>query len=311
VVNAREKPMTAASIQDRVLEFFTLQDATRQIGAVSEETRASVHRDLRIAFQKREAAETLWPRGSTAEALLLARTATELASSALGAFPEPRAAWVEKARTLAADAVKRLEGATLPALESDAKPSDEELFRALVDALIAIEEAAGISLAAVTDLRRIRNARVTTVAVIAILGVALLVFLFHKPPFSHAVASAQLADYTPDKAIDGDPNTAWLTPDRVGTGWLDLTLTRARSVGTLHILASNPPWNDRDVREAHIDALLAGNIVKSVDVTFPEPAGKDPSWTDVALDAPKSDHIRITVKSNYKVSAGIAEVEIK
>jgi hypothetical protein len=46
-------------------------------------------------------------------------------------------------------------------------------------------------------------------------------------------------------------------------------------------------------------------------VTFPEPPGKDPSWTDVPLDAPKSDHIRITVKSNYKVSAGIAEVEIK
>jgi hypothetical protein len=52
-------------------------------------------------------------------------------------------------------------------------------------------------------------------------------------------------------------------------------------------------------------------IVKSVDVSFPEPVGKDSNWTDVTLDAPKSDHIRITVKNNYKASAGIGEVEIK
>jgi hypothetical protein len=303
--------MTAATIQDRVLEFFTLREATRQVAAVPEETRSSVFREMRVAFQKREAAETLWPRGSTAEALQLARAAIETVTKALASFPEPLAPWVERARTLAADATKQLADARLPTLETDTQPSNEALFRALIDALIAIEDSAGVSLAAPSDLRRIRNARVMTTSFLAVLGLALMWFALHKPAFSKAAASGQLADYAPEKAIDGDPNTAWLLPDHVGQGWLDLTLGKARSVGILHILASNPPWNDRDVKDAHIDALLDGVIVKSTDFTFPEPPGKDASWTDVPLDAPKSDHIRITVKSNYKVSAGIAEVEIK
>jgi hypothetical protein len=303
--------VTTASLQDRLLEFFTLKDAARQLAAVPEETRASAHRDLRLAFQKREAAETLWPRGSTAEAILLARSAIDLATSALSAMPAPHAAWVERARPLAEGAKKKLEGVTLPVLESDAKPADEELFRSLLDALIAIEDAAGISLSAPADLARIRTARITTAAVLGVVVLAALVFALRKPAFSHATASTQLQDYAPEKAIDGDPMTAWLTPDRVGSGWLDLTLTSPRAVGTLHVLPSNPPWNDRTVRDARIEASLAGSVVKGIDFTFPAPTSKEPTWTDVPLDAPKCDHIRFIVKSNYGVSAGIAEVEIK
>ncbi|MGO8994015.1 MAG: discoidin domain-containing protein [Polyangiaceae bacterium] len=303
--------MTAATFQDRVVEFFTLREAARQIAAVPEETRASIFRDMRVAFQKREAAETLWPRGSTAEALKLASTALDTVTSSLSAFPEPHPAWLERARTLAADATKRITDVRLPTLESETQPAHEALFRALVDALIAIEEYAGVSLAAPSDLRRIRNLRVAATGFGVVVAIGLLAYWLHTPAFSHALASGQLADYSPDKAIDGDPTTPWLLPDHVAQGWLDLTLGKPRSVRALRVLASNPPWNDRDVKDARFDALLDGVILKSLDVTFPEPQGKDPNWNDVNLDAPKCDHIRITVKSNYKVGAGIAEVEIK
>ena len=142
----------------------------------------------------------------------------------------------------------------------------------------------------------------------------MLTLWLRTPAFSHALASGQYApDFGPEKAIDGDPGTAWVLADHVGQGWLDLTLAKPRAVRALRVLSSNQPFNDRAAKDVRIDALLEGVIVKSLDVTFPDPPpqGKDAIWTDVKLDAPKSDHVRITVKNNYKVSAGIGEVEIK
>src|SRR5580698_6108873 len=101
--------MTAATFQDRVLEYFTLRDASRTVASIPEETRASVYRGLHLAFQKREAAETLWPRGSTAEALKLAVAALDTVISSLESFPaDLRPTWLDKARTLASDAKKKL-----------------------------------------------------------------------------------------------------------------------------------------------------------------------------------------------------------
>ena len=303
--------MTVTSLQDRVLEFFTLREATRRIDAVPEATRGSVFRDARVAFQKREAAETLWPRGSTAEALELASSAIDFASAALAAYPEPYPAWLERAKTLAADAKKRVAEVPLPVLEAETQPAHEELFRALVDALIAIESSAATSLAAPSDLRRIRTLRIAGAGAGAVVAIALLVIWLRTPPFSHALASGQYsADFGPEKAIDGDPNTQWVLPDRAGQGWLDLTLGKPRAVRTIRVLTADPPTTTAPRRTSRIDALLDGVIVKTVDATFPDvlPAGKDATWADVKLDAPKSDHIRFTVKSNYKLSAGIAEV---
>jgi len=296
-----------------VLEYFTLRDATRVVAAIPEETRSSVFRDLHVAFQKREAAETLWPRGSTAEALKLTVAALDVVTSSLESFPvEPRPTWLERARAIAADARAKLGETQLPVLERDTQPAHEETFRALIEALIAIEDCAGVGLAAPADLRRIRNARVTTAIVGGVIVVVGLFLWLHTPAFSKATASGQHDESAaPEKAYDGDTSTGWFLPDHVSQGWIDLTLGKPRAIKTIHILASNPPYNDRDVKDARIDAMLGDVIVKSLDMTFPEPPGKDPSWTDVNLDAPTSDHLRITVKSNYKLGVGITEISLK
>ena len=305
--------MNAASLQDRVVEFFTLREAGRQLAAIPEETRSSVYRDLRIAFQRREAAETLWPRGSTAEALQLAVEALELARSSLAAFPaEPRPSWLADAQAVAAEASKRLADVRLPVLEADTLPSHDEVFRAIVDAIIAIEELAGVSLAAPADLRRIRSTRIAAAAFALVVVVAGTARALHTPAFSRAAASGQYdGESGPEKAYDGEVGSAWILPDRVSQGWLELTLSKPRAIHAIHIVPSNPPYNDRDVKDARIDAMLEGVIVKSVDVTFPEPVGKEPSWNDVILDAPKCDHLRITAKSNYRQGVSIAEIELK
>jgi hypothetical protein len=305
--------MTAATFQDRIVEYFTLRDAARTVAAIPEETRASAFRDLHIGFQKREAAETLWPRGSTAEALRLAAAALETVSASLESFPvEPAPTWLARARTLAADAKKKLADVSLPTLEKETLPSHEAVFRDLIDALIAIEECAGISLAAPADLRRLRNARVTTSAIAGVVVLAGLYFWPHTPTFSKATASGQYSEASgPEKAYDGDTSSGWFLPDHVSQGWIDLTLGKPRAIKTVHLLASNPPYNDRDVKDARFDAMLGDVIVKSLDMSFPEPQGSDAHWTDVNLDAPTSDRLRITVKSNYKLGAGIAEIELR
>jgi hypothetical protein len=190
-------------------------------------------------------------------------------------------------------------------------PSHEETFRALIEALLAIEDCAGVSFAAPAELRRIRNARVTMAIVGGTLFLAGLIFWLYTPMFAKATASGQYNDNAPEKAIDGNIATGWFLPDHVSQGWIDLTLGKMRPIKTVHILASNPPYNDRDIKDARIDAMLGDQVVKSLDMTFPEPQGKDPNWTDVNLDAPASDHLRISAKCNYKLGLGIAEVSIK
>ena len=117
-----------------------------------------------------------------------------------------------------------------------------------------------MSLAAPSDLRRIRNLRVAATGFGVVVAIGLLAYWLHTPAFSHALASGQLADYSPDKAINGDPTTPWLLPDHVSQGWLDLTLGKARPIKTLRIVPSKPPENDRDVKDARFDALLDGVI---------------------------------------------------
>jgi hypothetical protein len=304
--------MSAATIQSRVIEFFTLRESAREIATIPEEVRAAVHRELRLAFQKREAAETLWPRGSTAEAFKLAIASLDGVKTALDTYPGEAPAWLPRAKELAKEASDRLGELKVPALEKEMDASFEAPFRALVESLLAIEDLTAHKLAAPNELQQIRNARIAVTTFFGVLLLTAIVLYVRTPTFETAVASSQHGpDSGPEKSFDGDPTTGWAMPDHVSSGWIDFELGRSRKIKSVHILASNPPYNDRDIKDAHIEALKDGAVVKAVDVSFPEPSGKDPNWNDVALDAPKSDHLRITVKSNYKLGAAINEIQLR
>jgi hypothetical protein len=306
--------MNQVAFPDRVREFFTLREAERESKAVPEDARATAVRGLAVAIQKREAAETLWPRGSTAEALRLAKASIDLAAStldALGATEAPKPAWLVGARAIADGARKQIESAKLPELEADAQPGDEETFRAMIAAALEIERLTGLGLAAPSDIAATRRARVSTAAGLAVFALVVFGWWVRTPLVLHATASSQQVggDFAPENAVDDDTKTAWLLPEKQ-TGWLDITVGKARSVNALHILTGNPPYNDRTAKEVHVDAYLADRVVKSTDATFPEPVGKEADWVDVPIGA-KCDRIRITVRSFFKNSAGIAEVQIK
>src|SRR6185312_11531975 len=104
---AAPAPTAPISPVDRVREFFTLDAAERAVRAIPEGPRTTAARELALAFQKRAAAETLWPRGSCAEALRLARASVDAAASALESFAstmETRHEWVAKAQAIASAA---------------------------------------------------------------------------------------------------------------------------------------------------------------------------------------------------------------
>jgi hypothetical protein len=245
-----------------------------------------------------------------AEALKLARAALDITTKSLDALPaEGRPGWVADAQALAAEAHRRTTGVPLPELERDARPTDEDTFRTIIDALLAVEDRAGTMLVSPAEIGRLRAQRLVATGAIAVLGVAFLVWMFHVPMFSKATSSAQFAEFGPDNAIDGDVKTCWILPG--ATGWLDLTLGKPRAVAALRVVSGNPPLNDRLVKDVHIEAFMNGAVVKALDFTFREPPGPDADWTTIPLGAPKSDRIRITVKSNYKLSPGLAEVQIE
>jgi hypothetical protein len=308
--NVRRITMSGVTFPDRMREFFTLREAEREVRALPEEARGALTRDLALASQKRQAAETLWPSGSMAEALRLAHSALSSASSALESFPST-APWIPRARTIATQARASVGDDPVPELEAEVAPKHESTFRTLIDALIAIEEATGLGLSSPNELARVRWQRRIALAASGVAGVAFLAWFFHTPVFKSATASNQIGPiYGAESAVDGDPATFWGPPDRQ-LGSIDLTLGKPRGIRALHIDPGNPATMDRGVKDAHIECLLANAVVKAVDVTFPEAMSPEPAWTDVVLDAPKCDRIRISATSFYRLGPAIAEVQLK
>jgi hypothetical protein len=291
-----------AAPQDRALEFFTLREAEKAVRALPEAARTTAQRDLSLAFQKRDAAETLWPRGSCAEALRLARASVDAAVAALETFangtesPPPSAReWVTRALAFLETAKQKTAGRALPELEAEARPDDEETFRTLVDAVIAVEAEAGAHLADPRQLARIRLARIGAVVALVVLVPSFFAWWTHGPAIKEARASGQNGPDGPDHAIDGNLRTNWGLPDGK-RGWLDLVLTSPRSVK----------------KDVHVTAFLAEQPVQAVDYSFkePPPGSTEPVWADVPLNAPKCDRIRIDVSTFSGTSGAITEIEV-
>jgi hypothetical protein len=303
--------MSLQSLPAAAREFFTLTEREREARVLPEEERTSLQRALRLAAQKREAAETLWPRGSTAEGLKLASASLDTASSALDELSSRSSApppWLSTALSRIRDARRETSDLQLPALEADVRPSDEATFRLLVDTLVAVEEAIATRVASPAEVAALRRQRWVTTAISAVGLVVLLGLALRTPAFTRAEASAADGEHVAERAIDGDVRTWWVLPSST-PGWLDLTLPKARAVPKLRIVAGNTPWNDHLLGDAHIEAFFQGILVKAIDVTFRPPPSAEPDWTEVRLDAPKCDRIRVTARTAIRGTPAIAEIE--
>jgi hypothetical protein len=305
---------SAAAPQARVLEFFTLREAEKAVRALPEGPRGTVQRDLALAFQKRDAAETLWPRGSCAEALHLARASLEATGAALDAFAaaaEPKPEWVARAQAHVSAAKEKTLGRALPELEVESRPDDEDTFRTLADAVIAVESEIGAHLAKPEQLARLRRGRIAFAAATVVFLLGFAVWSGRAgPAIKEARASAQNGPDSADRAIDGNAKTNWGLPEGK-RGWLDVILTSPRTVKKVRLIAYNSPYNNRFLKDVRVTAFLGEQPVQSMDYTFKAPpAGAEGVWSEIPLNAPKCDRVRIDVISYDGISGAISEIEI-
>jgi hypothetical protein len=304
--------MRLPALTNHVREFFTLREAERAARAFSVDVRAPAKRAFDLAVQRREAAETLWPRGSAAEALKLATLSLEGMSAVLDALAgglEERAPWLTTALSILAEANRRIRDVKRPELEAELQPSHDGTFQLVVDSLLAVEDLVRPEVLSIAQINRLRRQRAVLALLVAAGIVLVLALAPRAPAFSHAEASTTQGEHVASRAIDGDTKTWWVLPPGQ-QGWIDLTLTKPRAVHRLRIIGGNPPWHDDLTKEAHIEAFLGADVVKATDVTFRTPPTSEPDWTDVTLDAPKCDRIRISLRSEWKGAGTIGEVEL-
>jgi len=301
--------MSAAPAENSLVEYFTLRGAEQAARELPAEVQSSLARGLALAAQKRQAAEVLWPTGSMAEALVMAREALEAAAAALDAARTPSAR-ITEARAVVTAARARVAEAALPELEADVEPSHEAPFRAALDALTEVDALTRYAALGPSQVTALRRKRWIVAAALAALFAYTVVFFLRAPSFTGAVASEEWTADVAENAIDGDPKTLWALPDG-HPGWIDLTLAKPRTIAAVRVAQGNPPAGDRATKDARIETFLGGTFVKGVDVTLAEPAPTEVTWTDVDIDSPACDRVRFTARTFYKKGGGLAEIKLK
>jgi hypothetical protein len=307
--------MSPVPVRDRLVEFFTLKEAERAARELPAEVRSAFARGLSLATQKREAAETLWPRGSMAEAFGLALGALEAAEGTLSSFRDAAQStpdWLESAHMIVSGARARVAESAPPELEAEMRPAHEESFQRLVDALVELDEVTRRWAGGPPQVAQLRRKRWVAAGIGGVLAVVGLVRLLHVPTFSNAVASEEInpTEDPAKNAIDGDAKSSWFLPDG-HPGWIDLTLTKPRAVRAVRIAQGNPPWGDRTTKDARVETYLGAALLKGVDVTLADPPSNDVGWTELAIESPVCDRIRFIVKTAHKRGGGLAELEVK
>lgn len=297
-----------AKLPAAVREFFMLTHAEAIAATLPASERDEAARLLLRAWQKRDAAETLWPIGSPAEALRLAKESFALADdgveklTALGAEVTLATRARDEARTHA-NALRT------PDLDAEVTEADKEALRALLDAIDAIERAAGRAPTTPKEVVDVRRKRIVW-AVVAIAGaLAAINGAIRISRAMRATASGVLNVETPASlAIDGDPSTSWLMPDHAPTGWLEVSLGTTRRVNEVRILNGFVPmFDDRAVHDLTIACTDHGHPVKSMNVSL-EPTH---AWKSFPFGSVQCDALHFEVTSVWRNGGGLAEVEAR
>jgi hypothetical protein len=121
-----------------------------------------------------------------------------------------------------------------------------------------------------------------------------------------AKISYDATTHGPSMAVDGDPNTEWLLPNRT-TGAIEIHLHPRRLHEVRLRNAHNGAYADRATRDFHIECYRDGKLVHKSAGSFPrfEPA---PAWTRWPTDVPSVDTLKIVVDSYHKSGGGLAEI---
>jgi len=259
---------------------------------------------LRLAEQKREAAEALWLVGSSAESLKLAADAFE-AVAGIAAERKDAAldAAVERGRSA-------LASTKVPSFDDEVKKEHDALFRDLLAWHDELHRGLAPSTMSKTDVRDTKRKRIFGAVAGAIGFVRLVYFLVHTPKTLRAEGASYGALFPASAAVDGDPKTEWLLPNQT-PGYLDVQVLPARPLRKVRLLnAKNPPYHDRGTLNFHLEAYSKGRVVKSVEAKFDGFSSAD-DWREVEIGGSDPiDRLRIDIKTYHSAGGGFGEIEV-
>lgn len=296
-------PSPLAARFEAAREFFSLRQTEARAAAIPAEKRTSMARSLRLAIQKRDAAETLWLAGLTAEGLRLAREAFVIAHES-----EPSQAGADAA---IAATRKRLDETALPELDTEVGDGHQRLFEEMLAGHDVIARRAAPLALDPRGIARKRLERIVVGALGAVAVVALLWLALRTPKTLRAEASAINSDrFTAANAVDGRNETEWLLPDHA-PGWLDVWVGAPRRIKAVKLLNAHiPPYNDRATQDYHLEVFTrGGKLARSIDGSFGA-FTDDPKWVTVPLDIADVERVRFEVRSFHKNGGGLAEIEV-
>lgn len=305
-----------------VREYFTLRPEAERARSVEGERKAPLARSLERARELRRGAEVLWNGGCTAQALRLAIEALDASLAAAreaagtDAEAEPRRVLTTLALEdeAAAEVVAaRSAIAELEAPEADAEvtPAHVQLFPRITGASLQIQRAVAPYAMTERDLEVVRRSRYLRAATIAVL-VLIAVFLIVRAQFRmFATASAQYGPpYEPANVLDSAVDSEWLLPDKT-LGWIDVTLSPARSISKVHLTnAHNPEHDDRATKEFRVEVYRKGQLVTAVDSAFPEFTSTPKRLTIELGQKATVDRVRVIIKSYFLSGGGLAELTV-
>jgi hypothetical protein len=207
------------------------------------------------------------------------------------------------------DARRQLAAKTLPSLDDEVSAADGELFQQLAQARRHVDRVIAPASMTSGQLSWTRASRIGFAAFVA-LATAVGLYLVLRPATGvTATGSGQWsAEFSPDRAVDGDPATEWLLPDRQA-GWLDLRIAPATRMERIRLKNShNRHYNDRATQAYTIEVYSNDQLVRTVEGEWSGIAPR-PEWTDHALGIDDVNRVRIQVRSWHRVGGGLAEVD--
>jgi len=159
-----------------------------------------------------------------------------------------------------------------------------------------------------------RRALATAIALapVVLLLAAYLTYVKSRDPFTVSASDFYASDqpsspFHPEKAVDGDQTTEWLTPEGKN-GWLELDFARPTKVVAISIVnARNAPYADRGTKKLEIELFAGTQRARRVEVKLEtESTGE----RRIAIDGERITRVRLTAHSHYGHGAGFAEVRV-
>ena len=289
--------MDARTLTHRARELILQEELAARAAALPDDRRRAAAVHLEVARAKHRAGDSLAAHGEHAEA---ARAYADALSASLEAAVVVDSPDVEKPADAARAVLAEADKVARKTFLGDARDAHQALYEAVAPYTLDTR-----------SLRRAQLRRAIAIFAYAIGAVLLVTFVMRRKSTISAEASGSYSPtFFPSKAVDGDPASEWLLPDRTA-GWIDLELSPPRPVRVVRMInARNVPYNDRATGQFRVESFFKGTSLFGVDGAF---SGFDPNpiTREVTLDGQTVDHIKIFIKSWHEGGAGFAEITIE